>query len=364
MFISSRYQEELLVLINIIRKRRKNQKIIFAPAGLETIRLIRCLKLVDILPDYVYDDNDKLINCKVEGITVINSAFNDLIHNSYIVINSTTFMEKMFKKFVDIGVKTENLYTNYSLLLLQYLSMDKIENIGDKLIEDCKKVSFVYDLLADDKSRESFIHRIEYMKNPCQETAIQKNIDYKHKFFHYQENESVLDGGAFDGKFMEEFIETVENKFANYYAIEPNRSNYDILKSRSSDPRVKYFNTGLCSGNAYYEMEYGMMQTSIYSRVGMSMKQQIRFHSIDSLFSKVPVTLLKLNINGFEKEALCGAKNTIKRELPNLMISCYYYVMDFVEIPYMIKKNYPEYSIYLRDCSSTIYDTVLFAKVK
>jgi len=88
--------------------------------------------------------------------------------------------------------------------------------------------------------------------------------------------------------------------------------------------------------------------------------------SIDDLVEsrRIPrVDFIKMDIEGSEKKALQGAANTIKKFRPELAISIYHRLPDFVEIPEFLLSLNVGYRLFIRHF--TIYDeeTVLFAKV-
>jgi len=68
-----------------------------------------------------------------------------------------------------------------------------------------------------------------------------------------------------------------------------------------------------------------------------------------------------MDIEGFEYNAILGAKKTIISLKPILIISLYHKGLDFFEIPPLIKKWVPEYKFrflnlnhYSRDCERVL----------
>jgi hypothetical protein len=85
---------------------------------------------------------------------------------------------------------------------------------------------------------------------------------------------------------------------------------------------------------------------------------------IDSFISEnkiKSVQLIKLDIEGAEYEALCGAKNTIKKHKPYLAISIYHKKEHFYQIPIYLKKLNPEYEFKIAFYTTTFIDTILYA---
>ena len=55
------------------------------------------------------------------------------------------------------------------------------------------------------------------------------------------------------------------------------------------------------------------------------------------------IGLIKLDIEGFEQEAIRGAKQTIRGHRPLLIISAYHNGKDFFDIPPLLRELVPDY---------------------
>jgi len=73
------------------------------------------------------------------------------------------------------------------------------------------------------------------------------------------------------------------------------------------------------------------------------------------------VTMIKMDIEGSELEALKGARKTILRDKPKLAICIYHKPEDMVTIPLFIRGLVPEYKLYVRHHASDQTETVLYA---
>ena len=88
--------------------------------------------------------------------------------------------------------------------------------------------------------------------------------------------------------------------------------------------------------------------------------------SIDDLVESkgiARVDFIKMDIEGSELQALQGAINTIKRHRPELAISIYHKLVDFVEIPEFINSLGLGYRLFIRHYTIYGEETVLYAKV-
>ena len=72
------------------------------------------------------------------------------------------------------------------------------------------------------------------------------------------------------------------------------------------------------------------------------------------------LSLLKMDIEGAEKETLIGSSNIIKSNNPLLAISVYHKPEDLWEIALIISKMSNCYEFYLRVYGQQTFDTVLY----
>ena len=83
--------------------------------------------------------------------------------------------------------------------------------------------------------------------------------------------------------------------------------------------------------------------------------------SIDNVHYNDRITLIKMDIEGAEMNALRGAVYTIQNQKPRLAICIYHKPQDLYEIPIYIKSLVPEYRLYVRHHADLFAETVLYA---
>ncbi|MDE5792380.1 MAG: FkbM family methyltransferase, partial [Oscillospiraceae bacterium] len=84
--------------------------------------------------------------------------------------------------------------------------------------------------------------------------------------------------------------------------------------------------------------------------------------SVDSLVHNESVSFLKMDVEGFEREALWGAFKTIYHYQPKLCVSIYHRNQDIFELPLLVKMLNPNYKIYIRHkLYIPAWDTNLYA---
>ena len=143
------------------------------------------------------------------------------------------------------------------------------------------------------------------------------------------------------------------------------KDNYHTLdrwiREQEISERIVAYNAGVWNKNEI--CSYGKMSSSdsfsIFNPRDTIMSNMIR---LDDVLGDKRVTLLKMDIEGAEKEALEGAENIIKTQTPKLAICVYHRIEDLWTIPIMLKEWVPEYSISIRHHAKWwVSETVCYA---
>ena len=88
---------------------------------------------------------------------------------------------------------------------------------------------------------------------------------------------------------------------------------------------------------------------------------EIEVSTIDDICGEIPVTFIKMDIEGSKLRALKGAKNTILKNKPKLAICIYHRAEDIFEIPRYIDDLAPGYKFFIRHYCFYEDETVLYA---
>jgi FkbM family methyltransferase len=153
-----------------------------------------------------------------------------------------------------------------------------------------------------------------------------------------------------------------------YYAFEPDTRNShqfcataDSLYSEYKDKIVFIPKAVGCkSGEMRFE-ETGYAGGSHLSPDGNIIVECV---ALDDLYNKgeIKASIIKMDIEGGEKDALLGAKHIIGQCKPVLAISIYHFPNDLWEIPLMISDEFPFYDLFIR--AYTAGDIVCYAVQK
>jgi len=177
----------------------------------------------------------------------------------------------------------------------------------------------------------------------------------------FAENEVFVDCGGWIGDTTEMFIKHAPN-FSKIYIYEPEPENYKqafhYLSRLDSDKinNIVFREVGVGKENIMSKITSNGGASSISSDGGNS----VNIVSIDQDI-KDDISFIKMDIEGFELDALLGAKSHIITDHPKLAISVYHNPDALWDIPELLLNLNSSYKLYLRHYTDYNDDTVLYA---
>ncbi len=157
--------------------------------------------------------------------------------------------------------------------------------------------------------------------------------------------ECYADLGAYDGDTVKEFLKEVGNRYRRVYAFEPNSKNFKKL-SRSF--------WGTADIRLLQEAAWNRTEVLRFSpkagrsaAVSETASGRVRAAAADDLIRE-PLTYLKLDVEGAEREALEGCREQIRLFRPKLAVSGYHRSEDLFAIPQQVLSYRPDYRVFLR----------------
>lgn len=279
-----------------------------------------------------------------------------------VFIITTYSVSGMVCKLMKNGISVENIYYFAELL---------ISNIESEIFRQNKgKIEQVYNTLGDSLSK--YIYNSIFEVYMCGNIGIlsrtKGSIQYfpvkgtndEIEDFYLSEDESFIDCGSFDGDTIREFKIRTSNKYKKIWAFEPDPENFLKLSdyvTGEQDERIKLFQSGAYNEDTTMFFTSNRGTSSALDQIG---EESIKVNKIDTLINE-PVTFIKMDIEGAEKEALLGAKRIISEYKPKLAICIYHKIEDLWEIPLLMKRLNPDYHIYIRNYEDRTDETVCYA---
>lgn len=223
-----------------------------------------------------------------------------------------------------------------------------ITNLEDSnsIKDDLLKCGISSDQIYSLDDYETKAHREQYFEDRC----IENFSSTKGAF---------IDAGSYDGLDSIKFSKSKLNQNAPIYAFEPDETNYLLCKNNLANIKnAEVFNIGLSDIR-----EQGCFTSGVgeASRVEEQGNCRINLDTIDLLLKEKQVGLIKMDVEGSEKNVIIGAQLHIKRDNPNMMISVYHKLEDIIEIPKLLLEINPSYRFAFGHYSVCNADTVLYA---
>jgi FkbM family methyltransferase len=226
----------------------------------------------------------------------------------------------------------------------------------------------LFDLLTDDSSRHVLVSKIRYCltleKHHLDAILSSQPIYFDPEILSLRAGEIVVDGGAFNGDTLRQFLNISADGFRRYHAFEPDPGAFaELQQVASADPgRIECVRAGLSDQTGTLRFSVTGAADSAVAAPDDPSAIILPVVDLDSYFSgREQPTLIKMDIEGSERAALRGARGLVAKHRPILAVSAYHYPRDLWEIPDLIHDLDPAYRLFLRHYTREIDDTVCYA---
>lgn len=239
------------------------------------------------------------------------------------------------------------------------------DTLFDSAFLECHRAEFksVYSMLADDFSKKTFENVIHSKLSGEIKPLFDCETTYEEavSLLDLSERECYLDLGAYTGDTVERFLSTVHGRYERIVAVEPDQKNFNrLLKNTQGMERVFCHNCCVDekSGVRLYAMDGGRKSHSLSQ--GGSLINAV---SVDELIGEDRISYIKMDIEGMEAAALCGAAGTIRKNKPAMQIAAYHRSEDLFELPLLVQQICPGAKVFLRHLSCLpAWDTDFYFK--
>ncbi|MCD8543308.1 MAG: FkbM family methyltransferase [Sulfurospirillum cavolei] len=224
-----------------------------------------------------------------------------------------------------------------------------------------------YQLLNDLISKETFVAFINAKISGNSDELY--SLYTPNQYFHssiirdFSSIQTYIDCGAYNGDTIRVFIDKVKENYKKIYAFEPSVKAYNELSNYVDENKlnkVSIYNKGV--GASSCQLNFNTDSTggekSFLCKEGEDI---IDIVTIDDILQDHEVDFIKMDVEGYELDALKGAENTIKKYHPVLAISVYHKPDDLIKIPFYIKNIFPSYKLYLRNHLHIAQELILYA---
>ena len=222
-----------------------------------------------------------------------------------------------------------------------------------------KQIDAAYSLMADEFSKKTFEHLISYMLDGRIEhfKAIDCEKSEGYALLELEPGEHYADLGAYNGDTIRELI-SAAGMPDSIIAVEPDKKNFAKLVRMLENEGIEnatVFNCGVYSEKAAirFSQKSGRHSSAsdsapVYTSNNLNSDSFCPMDSLDNMAAGRKVTIIKMDVEGAETQALLGAKETIRAQKPKLIVSGYHRAEDIFTLPLLIKELHPDYRIFLR----------------
>jgi len=239
-------------------------------------------------------------------------------------------------------------------------------DLPSKYLEREDVIRETYESFDDPTSKMQFIADLElrttglFRGRPLPCTGQQY---FPEEIFHVSADECFIDCGGYDGDTIRALIEESDGRFRRILALEADPENFSRLEAYLA--ALPEFHNRIGIHQAAVARVAGTLRfaataagNAAVSSCGESIVNCV---ALDEVLSDEIPTMIKMDIEGSELDALEGAAHTIASHKPILAICLYHRPEHFWEVPLRMKSAEPEARLYLRSYAVDGFDTVCYA---
>ena len=227
---------------------------------------------------------------------------------------------------------------------------------------------WLYDNLKDYKSKYILFAILNnYFNQNFNDLDKVRERIYKHYFdmelIPNLTDEVFVDVVAYTGYSVIDYVKTYgENSYKKIYCYEMDEKNILLAKENlKSYKDVIFKQKAVCDKNM--KLCYNRSIDSSANNLIKSGENNVEGVSLDDDIGDSDISMIKMDIEGSEKNAILGAKKIIESKLTKLLISIYHNNTDLFELPKLIINYNKNYNLHLRYYGGQYFPTeiVLFA---
>ncbi len=346
--------------------------VLFGAGGLGK-KTLAGLRRIGIEPLAFADNNSALWGKEINGVQVMSleNAVSQFGQNSAFVITiwkgeAIDTMAERTQQLKNLGcpkiIPFGYLFWKYSDIFLPHYAFD----IPHKVYEQSEEVQNVLSLWEDDASRHEYLAQLKWrmmMDFDGLPAPVSHEIYFPNDLVNILSDEVFVDCGAYDGDTVRNLFSSQKAYSGKVIAFEPDPANFKQLEQY-----VLGLPQGVHEKVSVYPYAVGAKKSKVRfeasgteaSAVG-SGDLEVDCVTLDEILADARPTYIKMDIEGSELDALAGAQNTIKKNIPVLAICSYHRQDHLWRIPALIHSYSDEYRFFLRPHLLEVWDLVCYA---
>jgi len=325
------------------------------------------LRNAGIYPLAFADNDPKLWNTSVHGLQVfsLQEAVARFSQDSMFIITVYT-SQPVWEQLTTIGLKVFS-FAELAWSYPQTLTPHGGVELPFKIFEQADDVRKALSLWTDETSRREYLGQIQWQtslnRNILPPHLPQNDIYFADELITIERNEIFVDCGAFDGDTIQEFLKRRKASFERIIAIEPDPVNCKALETRVSALPTETKNKIRIIHSAVGSKR-DLVTFNATGTAGSSLgdgNYQVRCVPLDELLNEITPTIIKMDIEGAEPDALLGARHIIEKDAPVLAICLYHAQEHLWQVPLLLQTLNSTYDFFLRRYADECWEIVCYA---
>jgi len=343
-------------------------------SGAQGRKTLAGLRKHGIAPLAFVDNNPKQWGKSIDGLEILSPELAAGRHSNAVFIVTIWSdrlghpLKEIRGQMIRLGVSAVYSFTALSRRFPETFLPDFFMDRSEKLVSSLQAIKKAGEIWEDLYSIEEYLSQLK-MRMTLDLEAVTRVTDYRAYFpndlFTISKGDEVfVDCGAFDGDTLKDFLKVVDGRFKKFFAVEPDRINFQKLRDlvereyQTHSARILPFN--LAVGEQPGTVRFSDF-ASTESRIDDARTIEVECVPLDKLLAKDNPTYIKMDIEGSEKAALLGGRETITRSRPVLAVSAYHKATDLWELPLLISEMVTNYAFYLRPEKRAGWDLICYA---
>lgn len=348
------------------------ESIVLFGAGPTGRKALAGLRKLSIEPLAFADNNIALWNKSVDGLCVLPpqeaaQKFGQIAIFVVTINNSSGPRQQLLNLNCSKVVSYAYLFAREPELFLPYACLD----LPYEIYQQADDIRKAFSLWANDYSSQEYLAQLRWrlfldfdkLPTPISQ-AVREEEYFPNDIFSSFSNEVFVDCGAFDGDTIKRFLQRRKYCFGNIIALEPDPINYQKLQTYVStlpdniENRVAVLQVAVGSRKEKVRLqEIGTMASSV-STTGTL---EVDCVPLDEVLADCLPTLIKMDLEGFELDAIAGASRVIEQASAVLAVTVYHCQDHLWRIPLLIQSLSDQYRFFLRPYAEEYWDVSCYA---
>jgi FkbM family methyltransferase len=308
---------------------------------------------------------------RIDGLPVLSPADVAARHHADVILIASTMYDSAIREDLASKGCDHIVPVGYlNLRLPDIFSTREYDGAWSAATDPANRsdIEAAFSVLGDPESRTVFEGKLAYYlsrdKARIDDIRSSNTIYFDRNVHRLSPEEVVVDGGAYVGDTLSSFLDEGAGQFDFYYAFEPDPVSFDrLMMEAARDPaRVTAVQAGLARRTSSARLLSTHGADARLLRGDETGGEEVPVVALDEYFEeRRPPSLIKMDIEGAEADALFGASGIISAGRPKLAISAYHYPTDLWRIPLLLDQLMPGSRLFLRHYTREVDDTVCYA---